>query len=192
MAGDRIHDVGKRRSHSARVCPDVGSHQLPRSGTDELHRAVADPDRLLVVEVSEHFPRMFGVEHEHTHSLSLDEIDVLVRTDRQPLNLADSEPTDAERAIAGHAMRFIHDGCTLQTGIGGIPSQIASMVAASGISDLGIHSEMFTTGLMHLMQSGKVSNRTGGAFDGYTHAGTILGGNVTFTMAPPTPTATPV
>lgn len=138
------------------------------ASVDELHRAGADPDRLLVVEVSEHFPRTFGLEPEHTHSLSLDEIDVLIRTDRQPLNLADAEPTDAERAIAAHAMQFIHDGCTLQTGIGGIPSQIASMVASGDIADLGIHSEMFTTGLMRLHQAGKVSNRKNSPFDGFS------------------------
>lgn len=138
------------------------------ASVDELHRAGADPDRLLVVEVSEHFPRTFGLEPEHTHSLSLDEIDVLIRTDRQPLNLADAEPTDAERAIAAHAMQFIHDGCTVQTGIGGIPSQIASMVASGDIADLGIHSEMFTTGLMRLHQAGKVSNRKNSPFDGFS------------------------
>ncbi|MEY3589012.1 MAG: hypothetical protein RJA47_1608 [Actinomycetota bacterium] len=138
------------------------------ASVDELHRAGADPDRLLVVEVSDHFPRTFGLEPEHTHSLSLDEIDVLIRTDRQPLNLADAEPTDAERAIAAHAMQFIHDGCTLQTGIGGIPSQIASMVASGDIADLGIHSEMFTTGLMRLHQAGKVSNRKNSPFDGFS------------------------
>ena len=138
------------------------------ASVDELHRAGADPDRLLLVEVSEHFPRTFGMEPDHTHSLSLDEIDILVRTDRKPLDLADAEPTEVETTIAGHAMRFIHDGCTLQTGIGGIPSQIAKMVAASGISDLGIHSEMFTTGLMRLHQAGKVTNRKGSPFDGFS------------------------
>lgn len=138
------------------------------ASVDELHMAGADPDRLLIVEVSENFPQTFGVEPEHPHSLSLDEIDVLVHTDRQPLNLADPEPTEAERLIAQHAMRFIEDGCTLQTGIGGIPSQIASMVAASDIGDLGIHSEMFTTGLMKLHLAGKVTNRKGSAFDGFS------------------------
>ena len=138
------------------------------STVDELHRAAADPNRIVIVEVSEHFPHTHGVEPDHTHSLSLDEIDYLVRSDAHPINLPDAEPTDAERAIAAHAMTFIHDGCTLQTGIGGIPSQIASMVAASDIGDLGVHSEMFTTGLMRLHQAGKVTNRKGSPFDGFS------------------------
>jgi len=138
------------------------------ASVEELHRAGADPDRLLVVEVSEHFPRTHGLEPEHTHSLSVDEIDVLVQTDRRPLDLPDAEPTEVEITIAQHAMQFINDGCTLQTGIGGIPSQIAKMVAASDIGDLGIHSEMFTTGLMRLHQAGKVTNRKGSPFDGFS------------------------
>ena len=65
-------------------------------------------------------------------------------------------------------MRYLHDGRTIQTGIGGIPSQIASFLAAGPITDLGVHSEMFTTGLMRLHRAGKVSNRKGGEFDGFT------------------------
>lgn len=135
---------------------------------DELHRAAADPGRVVIVEVSPHFPRTFGVEPQHTHSLALEEIDYLVQSDAKPINLPDAEPTEAERAIAAHAMRFIRDGATLQTGIGGIPSQIASMVAASDLGDLGVHSEMFTTGLMRLHQAGKVTNRKGSPFDGFS------------------------
>lgn len=136
------------------------------ASVDELHRAAADPSRRVVVEVSERFPRTFGLEPDHLHRLHVDEIDFLVETDRAPLNLADAEPTDAERAIADHAMAFMRSGCTLQTGIGGIPSQIASMLAASDLGDFGIHSEMFTTGLMRLHQAGKVTNNKGGDFDG--------------------------
>ncbi|CAB4732052.1 unannotated protein [freshwater metagenome] len=71
-------------------------------------------------------------------------------------------------AIAEHALHFFHDGCTVQTGIGGIPNQIAARLAAGPFGDLGVHSEMFTTGLMRLHQSGKVSNRKNSEFDGFT------------------------
>lgn len=135
---------------------------------DELHAAGADPDRVLIVECSPHFPRTFGIEPEHMHRLHVDEIDFLLETDRQPLNLADAPPTEQELAIADFAMGFMHDGCTVQTGIGGIPSQVAKLMAECPLGDFGVHSEMFTTGLMHLHKSGKVTNRKGGAFDGYS------------------------
>jgi len=135
---------------------------------DELHRAGADPERLLVVEVSEHFPRTLGIEPDHPHRLHVDEIDLLIETDRSPLNLPDAQPTEVELAIAEHALRFFHDGCTVQTGIGGIPSQIATRLADGPFGDLGVHSEMFTTGLMRLHQAGKVTNRKNSEFDGFT------------------------
>jgi acyl-CoA hydrolase len=138
------------------------------ASVDELHRAGADPDRLLIVECSPKFPRTFGLGSEHTHRLHVDEIDILVESDREPLNLADAPPTDAEREIAAIAMQYMHDGCTVQTGIGGIPSQVAKLMAEGPLGDFGVHSEMFTTGLMHLHMAGKVTNRKGGAFDGYS------------------------
>lgn len=135
---------------------------------DELHMAGADPDRLLVVEVSDKFPRTFGLPPDHMHRLHVDEIDVLIHTDRSPLNLADVAPTDEELTIARFAMQFIRSGSTVQTGIGGIPNQIATLLAQSDVADLGVHSEMFTTGLMRLHQAGKVTNRKGSEFDGFS------------------------
>lgn len=133
---------------------------------DEFHAAGADPERLLIVECSPHFPRTFGIEPDCSHSLALEEIDILLETDREPLNLPDAPPTEAELTIAAFAMQYMHDGCTIQTGIGGIPSQVAKLLAEGPLGDFGVHSEMFTTGLMHLHRSGKVTNRKGGQFDG--------------------------
>jgi acyl-CoA hydrolase len=134
----------------------------------ELHRAGADPDRLLVVEMNPNFPRTHGLPPEHTHRLHVDEIDVLVESDRAPFVLEDPPATDVEVAIAGFARTFVTDGCTLQTGIGGIPSTVVGLLASEPGGDYGVHSEMFTTGLMHLQRSGKVTNQKGGAWDGFS------------------------
>ncbi|MFN8036877.1 MAG: acetyl-CoA hydrolase/transferase C-terminal domain-containing protein [Acidimicrobiia bacterium] len=130
----------------------------------ELHRAAADPGRMVIAEVSPHFPRTFGFG-THDHRLHLDEIDVLVLSDRQPFLLQDVPGSDVERSIAQYVARFITDGCTLQTGIGGVPSLVARMLAEGPGGDYGVHSEMLTTGLMHLHKAGKISNRKG-VFDG--------------------------
>ena len=135
---------------------------------DELHRAGADPDRLLIVEHSPHFPRTFGLMPEHPHRLHLDEIDVLVGTDSAPVDLADAVADDVDVAIAEIALGFIADGATLQTGIGAIPSIIATMLAEGTGGDYGVHSEMFTNGLMRLHRSGKVTNEHKGIFDGFS------------------------
>jgi acyl-CoA hydrolase len=134
----------------------------------ELHRAGADPDRLLVVEMNPNFPRTRGLPPEHAHAVHLDEIDVLIESDRPPFLLEDPPATEVEVAIAGFARSFVTDGCTLQTGIGGVPSTVVGLLASEDGGDYGVHSEMFTTGLMHLHRSGKVTNQKGGPWDGFS------------------------
>jgi len=134
---------------------------------EELRRCAADPERLLVVETSEHLPRTRGLPPEHPHALSADAVDVLVAGDRPPPVLEDPEPGDVERAIAATVSRFVPEGATLQTGIGGVPSEVVEILAAADTGGYGVHSEMFTTGLMKLHRAGKVTNRKG-VFDGYS------------------------
>ncbi|WP_006246775.1 acetyl-CoA hydrolase/transferase family protein [Mycolicibacterium tusciae] len=145
------------------------SLSLHAGGTiGELHRAGADPDRLLVVEVSDAYPRTFGLRgsNEFRHAVHVDEIDILVRSTDEPLALPEGEPTDADEAIARHAVEFVPSGATLQTGIGSIPNQIATLLAEGDGGDYGLHSEMFTDGCMRLHQAGKISNARKGQFDG--------------------------
>ncbi len=133
---------------------------------DELHRCAADDDRVLIVEFSSAYPTTLGLG-AHRHRIHVDEADVVFESDRTPVLIEDPPPDDVDRAIAEHAMSFVTDGCTLQTGIGSIPSVIATLIAEGDGDDYGIHSEMFTTGLMRLHQSGKVTNRKG-HFDGHS------------------------
>jgi acyl-CoA hydrolase len=133
----------------------------------ELHRCGRDPDRLLIVEVNPKLPRTLGLPPEHPHALSLDEVDLVIESDAGPFLLPDHPPDEIERAIAGHAAPFIPDGATLQTGIGGIPGEIVEVLAEGPGGDYGVHSEMFTTGLMHLQRRGKVTNKKG-IFDGFS------------------------
>ena len=132
---------------------------------EALHATGADPDRVLIVEVSPNYPRTFGLDPHH-HRLHLDEIDVLVESNGAPVDLADAPGTDVDRAIAETAMRFISDGATLQTGIGAVPSLIATALAEGPGGGYGIHSEMFTTGLMRLHRAGKVTNENKGTYPG--------------------------
>jgi acyl-CoA hydrolase len=134
----------------------------------ELHKAGADDDRVVIAESSPHFPRTYGLD-EHRNALHVDEIDVLIEGDREPYALEDPPATDVERAIAEHVAAFIPEGATLQTGIGAVPSVVVALLAERDGGGYGIHSEMFTTGLMKLHQAGKVSNEKG-QYDGVSVA----------------------
>jgi acyl-CoA hydrolase len=141
----------------------------------EIARAAADPDRLLIVETNTQLPRTAGLPPEYPHAVHIDVADVVVEGDRPPFALGDAEPSDVERAIASHAAAFVPDGCTLQTGIGAIPSSVVSLLAEQSGGDYGIHSEMFTTGLMELHRAGKVTNAQKGIHDGYSVSTFALG-----------------
>ena len=134
-----------------------------------------DPERVLLAEVNPALPRTLGLPPEHTHDLGPDEIDVLVVGDRPVHSLEDPPPSEVERAIASHVAPFIPEAATLQTGIGGVPSAVAALLADASGGDYGIHSEMFTTGLMRLHQAGKVTNRRKGIYEGISVCTFALG-----------------
>lgn len=141
---------------------------------DEIRAASRDPERLLVVETSPFFPRTLGLPPEHPHSIALDEIDVWIESEAKPAELPDLPPGPEEVEIAKHVMRFVEPTATLQVGIGGIPNAVVELLARAGSGAYGVHSEMFTTGLMRLHQAGRVRNAKG-TFDGHSIATFAMG-----------------
>lgn len=145
------------------------SLSLHAGGTvDELRRAGEDPERLLIVEVSDAFPRTYGWGDMHRHALHVDEIDILIHSAARPMVLpgGDAPPGDVDRAIAANAVAYMPSGTTLQTGIGSIPNQIATLLAEGDGGEYGLHSEMFTDGCMKLHRAGKITNTRKGQYDG--------------------------
>ena len=131
----------------------------------EIQNASRDPSRLLIVETSPAYPRTLGLPPDHPHSISLGDVDVWIEGDAIPVELPDAAAGAVETSIASYIEPFIESGATLQTGIGGVPNAVVELLAKGSEGDFGIHSEMFTTGLMRLHQAEKISNRKG-IFDG--------------------------
>jgi acyl-CoA hydrolase len=142
---------------------------------DEIHRCGSDPNRLLVVETSPLLPRTLGLPPDHSHSVHIDEVDILIETERAPMELPDLVPSEIERAIAAFVRDFVPDGATLQTGIGGIPGAVTGLLAEGPGGEYGIHTEMFTTGLMRLHKAGKITNAHKGSHEGYSVATFAMG-----------------
>lgn len=142
---------------------------------DELLRAGRDPARLLVVEVNPHLPRTKSLPPEFDNTIPLDVVDVLVENDDAPFALADPPTDEIDEAIAHHALAYVRNGSTLQTGIGAIPNIVALKLAEGPLGGFGVHSEMFTTGLMRLHLAGKVTNDAKGLFAGVSVTTFALG-----------------
>ena len=142
---------------------------------EELAAAGSDPDRLLVIEVNPNLPRTRSLPPDYTNALPLDLVDVVVEADGAPYVLPPTPPDDVDRAIAEQAGSFIDDGATLQIGIGAVPDMVATQLAAGSGGSYGVHTEMFTDGLMRLHLAGKVTNDAKQVFNGVSIATFALG-----------------
>ncbi len=142
---------------------------------DELVLAGQDPDRLLVVEVNPNLPRTHSLPPDFTNTIPLDLVDVLVESDATPFTLPIAPIDEVDMAIAEVAQSFITDGVTLQIGIGAVPNIVATKLAEGSGGGYGIHSEMFTDGIMLLHQAGKITNDAKHLFNGVSITTFALG-----------------
>ena len=87
--------------------------------------------------------------------LHVNQIDAFVWNAAPIAEYESQTPDDTSRAIARHIAPLVQDGATIQTGIGGIPSAV--MEALREKSDLGVHTEMFSDGMVDLIRRGNVT-----------------------------------
>jgi len=132
----------------------------------ELLRAGDDPERVLIVEVNPRLPRTRSLPPEFDNTLPLETVDVLVEGTSEIIDLPETVPDGVDRAIASNALQYVKQGSTLQIGIGAVPDLVANELCVGSRGDFGLHSEMFTTGMMKLHKAGKVSNKRKGVFVG--------------------------
>lgn len=115
-------------------------------------RSAISNSKIIIAQVNKCMPRTFGEAIIHQSH-----IDYAVRLDRElPAHEhKDANPTEA--AIGKHiADNLVEDGATLQMGIGAIPDAVLN--GLKNHKDLGIHSEMFSLGVIDLVRSGVITN----------------------------------
>lgn len=115
-------------------------------------RAAADHAPLILGEINEQMPRTHGAT-----MVPLSKICTFTHTDR-PLHTHEPEPENEVTGRIGEIIaNLIEDGSVLQTGIGAIPNAVLARLHHK--HDLGIHTEMFSDGVISLVESGAVTNR---------------------------------
>lgn len=107
--------------------------------------------KLVILEINPKLPRTLGDLEVHEK-----DIDYFVKVDYDVPVLPDSEPNEKDKLIGKHIAAHINDGDSIQLGIGGIPNAVA--LALMDKKDLGVHTEMLTTGFMKLYQNGVITN----------------------------------
>ena len=125
--------------------------------------------RVVIAEVNDQAPWTYG-----ERPVRAEDLDYLLRTSRQPLELLHPAPGNAELAIARHIANLIEDGATLQLGIGALPEAVLS--ALRDHSDLGMHTGAIGDQAAELMQAGVINNAKKSIDRGVTVAGAMFGG----------------
>lgn len=134
----------------------------------EATKAACETANKVIAHINPRMPRTHG-----DAVMPLSEIDVAF-TQSHELPLVPSPPlNDVQKKIGEHVASLIHDGDCLQLGIGAIPDAV--LKALKGHKDLGIHSEMFSDGLIDLIEQGVVNNSRKKIHAGKTVTGFVIG-----------------
>ncbi|MCD4685600.1 MAG: ABC transporter substrate-binding protein, partial [Anaerolineae bacterium] len=105
---------------------------------------------LVILEINENLPWTLGDTQIH-----ISEVDHVVEHHAPLFELPIPPTEDWQRAIGGYVAELIEDDSTLQLGIGGIPNAITAFLLER--RNLGIHTEMFTDGMVDLYDAGVVT-----------------------------------
>ena len=113
-------------------------------------RAAVQTATHVIAEINPNMPRTHGDGLVH-----VDDIDFGVEVNYPVHEHKPKALSDVERAIGRHVADLVEDGATLQTGIGAIPDAV--LAALGGHKDLGVHTEMFSDGVIDLVERGVIT-----------------------------------
>lgn len=133
-----------------------------------LTKTPAESARIVIAEVNEQMPRTLGDTFIH-----VSKIDHIIPVDYPIQEMALGKANDISMQIGKYVASLIEDGSTLQMGIGAIPDAVLNFLGDK--RDLGIHTELFSDGVMELVNKGIITNEKKKIHRGKISAGFILG-----------------
>jgi acetyl-CoA hydrolase len=124
--------------------------------------------RTVIAQVNRRMPRTHGDSFLH-----ISQIDYLVEADAELPEVICDPPDDVAARIGGYVVSLIEDGSTIQTGIGALPNAVLASLA--GHQHLGVHTEMFSDGLLDLIESGVVDSSAKTYHEGRVVSSFVIG-----------------
>lgn len=115
-------------------------------------KPAAEAARIVIAEVNNKMPRTMGDSFIH-----VSDIDCIVETSYDLAELKPPNIGEIEESIGENCAKLIEDGDTLQLGIGAIPDAVLMFLKDK--KDLGIHTEMFSDGVIDLVEAGVINNK---------------------------------
>ncbi len=133
-----------------------------------ITKPAAESAKVVIAEVNDRMPRALGDSFIH-----VSKIDHFVPVSYPLPELPQGSPGEVQMRIAQHIADLIPDGATLQLGIGGIPDAV--LLYLRDKKDLGIHTEMFSDGVVTLVEAGVITNERKSIHRGKIIVGFVLG-----------------
>jgi len=112
--------------------------------------SAVEKGKKIIAQINSRMPRTMGDGIIH-----LNNFDACVIVDEEIHEMEFIAPTEAEKSIGKNIAEIIEDGSTLQMGIGGIPNAVLTYL--TNHKDLGVHTEMFSEGIVDLVEKGVVN-----------------------------------
>ncbi|HRX85344.1 MAG TPA: GNAT family N-acetyltransferase [Phycisphaerae bacterium] len=142
----------------------------------DIVKAAIESADFVVAEVNPRMPRLAG-----DSSVPLERFDFFVLGEHELPEMPQRAPDPAVEEIARHVRSLVHDGDTLQLGIGSIPDRVLRRL--DDRADLGIHTEMLSDAYAALAEKGVITNARKTLHRGATVASFLLGTNVIYDYA---------
>lgn len=143
----------------------------------DVARAASQAAKVLVAQINKQMPRVHGDGFIH-----IDELDAYIEVDVPlPPHSHSSTPEEnapEEKAIGNHVASLIENGSCLQVGIGSIPNAV--LAALVHHRHLGVHSEMWSDGVLKLLHSGCIDNSRKTVHPGKTVSSFVLGSRAVY------------
>lgn len=135
--------------------------------------AAVQTSKYVIAQVNPNMPRTHGDGLIH-----VDQINALVEVDDALPEQTVPEPDEAELRIGQFCAELIDDGATLQMGIGAIPNAV--LKSLTNHKNLGIHTEMFSDGVIELVEKGVITGKKKKIHPGKIVSGFVMGTRKTY------------
>jgi acyl-CoA hydrolase len=134
----------------------------------DIARSAVNTAATVIAQVNPNMPRTLGDGMIHVSRFA-----AMTWCEDQLHEVMPAAPSSTASKIGHYIAELIDDGSTLQTGIGSIPDAVLS--ALKQHKDLGIHTEMFSDGIIDLMKSGVINNSRKRSHPGKSVTGFCIG-----------------
>ncbi|MGB4587756.1 MAG: acetyl-CoA hydrolase/transferase C-terminal domain-containing protein [Clostridiaceae bacterium] len=156
---NHLHLAGWKRLEHVKPNIYVGSASMPDehgyislSCSNTYESKMIEKADVVILEINPKYPRTFGDVEIHYR-----DIDYFIEADYDVPAIPYVEANGKDEKIGAYIAEHINDGDTLQLGIGGIPNAVAKGLL--GKKDLGIHTEMMTSGMVDLIEAGVINGK---------------------------------